>query len=649
MEDYDYDPILNTPSAAAAAEPDGSPDIHSMDFERHSPIDADDSVKEDDGYSLPSPWPVGNTAETLVNLPDRCKDCIVGSRTCMRCRYKQRGGPTPPYKKYDVESEQASDELVETTSLKDESNAEGVNLQLDFSCDNGEDVNVSPVMNMEQKLSNDGCDVSMNEDVGISISSSRGSNELHPSPKSPELDDNGNSISNDDRGDDTPVKKDVPISSSGASCKPQPSTILKFPHLKQEASYTRGKDDFTNEDAIDSPSVPSPASRRSPRFTFLNATALEGSPDIHSMDLEHKSLTEGDGYSLSSPTFRFRYTTGRTPDHQGCKDCGWVKSCMCHQSKKQAGPKSYKKSDDVESKQASDEPEPACLKDESNAEGINLHHDFSFDNVSPAMNLEQELSNDGYVVSVREDMAVSPSRDSNEQYLSTMDAHPSPPKSPNLKQDDNDNVSVSKDVASSILPNEQTVASPSFRKSPHDEESLMKSPVVSELEPDQPRDTLDESVSFNDGGGAFDSPLGKEVLEGSDIKCSTRKRLFDEEAPGSTRTSPRKKGFKAPMQPDVKNGVHVESPIEKQGQVQAHFSPKIVDRPDAPPRVSCTKIPFHVDVSSKKSFYTEIEIRPPLDSYHPSFLSKTKRSDNSEPWIVKMGDTGKLLAELFRY
>jgi hypothetical protein len=139
-----------------------------------------------------------------------------------------------------------------------------------------------------------------------------------------------------------------------------------------------------------------------------------------------------------------------------------------------------------------------------------------------------------------------------------------------------------------------------------------------------------------------------ESVADSSKKILPQKRLFDEKSPAATRTSPRKKGFKTPMQPEVKSDVNAESSSKKQGQVKVHFSPKVADRLDAPPRVFCKKIPFHVDVSSKKSFYTEIEIRPPLDSYHPSFLSKVKRSESSAPWIVKMGDTGKLPAELFR-
>jgi hypothetical protein len=58
-------------------------------------------------------------------------------------------------------------------------------------------------------------------------------------------------------------------------------------------------------------------------------------------------------------------------------------------------------------------------------------------------------------------------------------------------------------------------------------------------------------------------------------------------------------------------------------------------------RVFCRKAPFHVDVSSLKSFYDEIEIEPPIDSYHHTFRSKIVSLQPGRPWKVRMGDTGK--------
>ena len=56
-------------------------------------------------------------------------------------------------------------------------------------------------------------------------------------------------------------------------------------------------------------------------------------------------------------------------------------------------------------------------------------------------------------------------------------------------------------------------------------------------------------------------------------------------------------------------------------------------------RVKCTKQPFHVDVSSQKSFYDEIDIQPPLDSYDDRF-STMSNSDNKKQqlWKVRLGD-----------
>ncbi|KAL7433937.1 hypothetical protein ACHAXM_003855 [Skeletonema potamos] len=59
-----------------------------------------------------------------------------------------------------------------------------------------------------------------------------------------------------------------------------------------------------------------------------------------------------------------------------------------------------------------------------------------------------------------------------------------------------------------------------------------------------------------------------------------------------------------------------------------------------PPRViKCTKQPFHVDVSSQKSFYDEMYIQPPFDSYDDRFFSTKKNGDNEQQlWKVRLGD-----------
>jgi len=53
-------------------------------------------------------------------------------------------------------------------------------------------------------------------------------------------------------------------------------------------------------------------------------------------------------------------------------------------------------------------------------------------------------------------------------------------------------------------------------------------------------------------------------------------------------------------------------------------------------RVKCPRQPFHVDVSSQKSFYEEINIQPPIDSYDDRF--STNKTDDLEWWTVRLGD-----------
>ena len=56
-------------------------------------------------------------------------------------------------------------------------------------------------------------------------------------------------------------------------------------------------------------------------------------------------------------------------------------------------------------------------------------------------------------------------------------------------------------------------------------------------------------------------------------------------------------------------------------------------------RASCRANPFHVDVSALKSFYEEVEILQPVDSYDDRFLTTNKHKQSKEKWKVKIGDT----------
>jgi hypothetical protein len=57
-------------------------------------------------------------------------------------------------------------------------------------------------------------------------------------------------------------------------------------------------------------------------------------------------------------------------------------------------------------------------------------------------------------------------------------------------------------------------------------------------------------------------------------------------------------------------------------------------------RVSCNTDPYHVDVSALKSFYKDIDIIPPVDSYDTRYTSVVGNDmENHDIWKVKLGDT----------
>ena len=56
-------------------------------------------------------------------------------------------------------------------------------------------------------------------------------------------------------------------------------------------------------------------------------------------------------------------------------------------------------------------------------------------------------------------------------------------------------------------------------------------------------------------------------------------------------------------------------------------------------RASCCTFPFHVDVSALKSFYKEVALIPPFDSYSNQSSNTDVTDHRKEQWIVKLGDT----------
>ena len=156
-------------------------------------------------------------------------------------------------------------------------------------------------------------------------------------------------------------------------------------------------------------------------------------------------------------------------------------------------------------------------------------------------------------------------------------------------------------------------------------ESRKKNKIVHSIEP---RKT----------GTATNSSKGSQEMDGSEIKSLPKKRRLFDEKYSVNRKSPHQSHKKSRIDKEV-----VEIDAQKNGT--AHEDNPPVD--DVIPRVFCRKQPFHVDVSSMKSFYDEIEISPPLDSYDDIFLSKIKSSQRKRHLKVKMGDTGESLKYIY--
>jgi len=62
-------------------------------------------------------------------------------------------------------------------------------------------------------------------------------------------------------------------------------------------------------------------------------------------------------------------------------------------------------------------------------------------------------------------------------------------------------------------------------------------------------------------------------------------------------------------------------------------------------RASCGTNPFHVDVSALKSFYEEVDVIPPVDSYDGRFSTGDSSEQRKEKWKVKLGDTVAIAME----
>eukprot|EP00804_Cyclotella_cryptica_P014250 CCRYP_005654-RA/>CCRYP_005654-RA protein AED:0.12 eAED:0.12 QI:84/1/1/1/0.8/0.66/6/2772/1335 len=134
---------------------------------------------------------------------------------------------------------------------------------------------------------------------------------------------------------------------------------------------------------------------------------------------------------------------------------------------------------------------------------------------------------------------------------------------------------------------------------------------------------------ITDGACSFTAASETEVGCSAKKVLPQKRRLHFDKSPSDSLRSGRKKSLKS----EELREVHSCTPCD----ISEETVPD-VDETEVP-RVFCRKAPFHVDVSSQKSFYDEIEIQPPFDSYHHTFRSKIKSSQSGGPWIVRMGDT----------
>jgi hypothetical protein len=149
-------------------------------------------------------------------------------------------------------------------------------------------------------------------------------------------------------------------------------------------------------------------------------------------------------------------------------------------------------------------------------------------------------------------------------------------------------------------------------------------------------ETLQSSSASSKKANASSSSREGAGVEDSGVKSLPNKRLFDESSLASSWKSSQKK----PNNSDIADDLASFS-VEAASMDLAEAAAAEVDVPVETLRVFCNKMPFHVDASSQKSFYDEIEVIPPLDSYDDTVRAKLKSS--SERWKVKMGDTGKFV------
>ena len=139
----------------------------------------------------------------------------------------------------------------------------------------------------------------------------------------------------------------------------------------------------------------------------------------------------------------------------------------------------------------------------------------------------------------------------------------------------------------------------------------------------------------NDAGNENSSYADRYASEDiADVNSLQRKKLCSDSSSG-TKNPPSKKSKLKTSKTGSDNNIS-SNRKEKQTALL------VDDVVNSESRVSCCSEPFHVDASSLKSFYREIEIQPEVDAYDDSIRRKifavAGNAGQKGPWKVKLGD-----------
>mmetsp|Transcript_16620 Transcript_16620/g.23590 ORF Transcript_16620/g.23590 Transcript_16620/m.23590 type:complete len:1299 (+) Transcript_16620:102-3998(+) len=126
-------------------------------------------------------------------------------------------------------------------------------------------------------------------------------------------------------------------------------------------------------------------------------------------------------------------------------------------------------------------------------------------------------------------------------------------------------------------------------------------------------------------------------------KSKSRKFERNRDIPGIL-TSPKFTGEKSTINKNAKNELGGDPLYTLPSQNIREENPRIdQDNNDEPERFTTTCLPYHIDKSSRKAFYSSIDILPPFLSYDSQYHgekyeSTPPRSKSIRKWNVKLGD-----------